>query len=197
MGGVDGTLTFPDTARSRLRCGLALQSIGAGLASRWWNLVGGFSMKRGLVSAVLLSLIMLVPAQLAMAGEKWCEADPVLTIDGRIVDYTASFPSTYLKGTTVNWTFHIPKNVLLAAAITPPALGSPTIAATVRIVRDQPAYWLLANATVITTVTFSSTASFDTKTSVKGLNARWTTYLGRSNKTLTFATGYSTLPLLF
>jgi hypothetical protein len=183
MGGVDGTLTFPDTARSRLRCGLALQSIGAGLASRWWNLVGGFSMKRGLVSAVLLSLIMLVPAQLAMAGEKWCEADPVLTIDGRIVDYTASFPSTYLKGTTVNWTFHIPKNVLLAA--------------TVRIVRDQPAYWLLANATVITTVTFSSTASFDTKTSVKGLNARWTTYLGRSNKTLTFATGYSTLPLLF
>jgi hypothetical protein len=154
-------------------------------------------MKRGLMSAVLLSLLMLVPAQLAMAGEKWCEEDPVLTIDGRTVDYTASFPPSNLAGTTVNWTFHIPKNVLLAAAITPPALGSPAIPSTVRIVRDLPAYWLLANATVITTVTFTSTGSFDTNTAVKGLNARWTTYSGKSNKTLTFATGYSTLPLLF
>jgi len=154
-------------------------------------------MKRGLVAAVLLSVIMVVPAQLATAGEKWCEADPVLTIDGRTVDYTASFPREYLPGTTVNWTFHIPKNVLLAAAITPPALGSPAIPSTVRIVRDLPAYWLLANATVVTTVTFTSTASFDTSTAVKGLNARWTTYSGKSNKTLTFATGYSTLPLLF
>ena len=154
-------------------------------------------MKRGLMSAVLLSVIMLVPAQLAAAGEKWCEADPVLTIDGRTVDYTVSFPSTYVAGTTVNWTFHIPSNVLLAAAITPPAIGSPAIASTVQIVRDLPAYWLLANATVVTTVTFTSHASFDTSTAVKGLNARWTTYAGRSNKTLTFATGYSTLPLLF
>ena len=154
-------------------------------------------MKRGLASAVLLSVIMLVPAQLAVAGEKWCEEDPVLTIDGRTVDYTASFPSTYLAGTTVNWTFHIPKNVILAAAITPPALGSPTVPSTVRIVRDLPAYWLLANATVITTVTFTSTGSFDTSTAVKGLNAHWTTYSGKSNKTLTFTTGYSTLPLLF
>jgi hypothetical protein len=154
-------------------------------------------MRRGLASAVLLSVIMLVPAQLAMAGEKWCEEDPVLTIDGRTVDYTASFPGSHLDGTTVNWTFHIPKNVLLAAAITPPALGSPAIPSTVRIVRDLPAYWLLANATVVTTVTFTSSGSFDTNTSVKGLNAKWSTYAGRSNKTLTFATGYSTLPLLY
>jgi hypothetical protein len=154
-------------------------------------------MKRGLASAILLSLIMLVPAQLAMAGEKWCEEDPILTIDGRIVNYTASFPGSYLAGTTVNWTFHIPKNVLLAAAVTPPALGSPSIPSTVHIVRDLPAYWLLANAIVVTTVTFTSSASFDTSTSVKGLNARWSTYTGRSNRTLTFATGYSTLPLLF
>jgi hypothetical protein len=154
-------------------------------------------MRRGLASAVLLSVIMLVPAQLATAGEKWCEEDPVLTIDGRIVNYTASFPGSYLKGTTVNWTFHIPKNVLLAAAITPPALGSPIIPSTVRIVRDLPAYWLLGKATVVTTVTFTSSASFATSTSVQGLNARWSTYAGTSNKTLTFATGYSTLPLLF
>jgi hypothetical protein len=32
---------------------------------------------------------------------------------------------------------------------------------------------------------------------VQGLNAKWTTYSGRSNKTLTFSTGYSTLPLLY
>jgi hypothetical protein len=156
-----------------------------------------FGMKRALASAVLLSVIMLVPAQLAIAGEKWCEEDPVLTIDGRIVDYTASFEGSHLKGTTVNWTFHIPKNVLLAAAITPPALGSPAIATTVHIVRDLPAYWLLANATVVTSVTFSSGESFDTHTSVRGLNAKWSTYAGKSNKTLTFATGYSALPLLY
>jgi hypothetical protein len=154
-------------------------------------------MKRGLASAVLLSLVMLVPAELAVAGEKWCEEDPVLTIDGRTVDYTASFPSAYLAGTTVNWTFHIPSNVLLAAAITPPAVGSPAVPSTVRIVRDLPAYWLLADATVVTTVTFTSSSSFSTSTAVQGLNAKWTTYSGRSNKTLTFSTGYSTLPLLF
>lgn len=154
-------------------------------------------MKRGLASAVLLSVIILVPAQLAVAGEKWCEEDPVLTMDGRTVDYTASFPSSYLAGTTVNWTFHIPSNVLLATAVTPPAVGSPTMPSTVTIVRDQPAYWLLSNATVVTTVAFTSSASFSTSTAVQGLNAKWTTYSGRSNKTLTFSTGYSTLPLLY
>jgi len=133
----------------------------------------------------------------ATAGEKWCEEDPVLTMDGRTVDYTASFPSSYVDGTSINWTFHIPVNVLLATAITPPALGSPAIPSTVRIVRDLPAYWLLANATVVTTVTFTSTGSFATSTAVQGLNASWTTYAGRSNKALTFSTGYSTLPLLY
>src|SRR5437870_8330762 len=106
-------------------------------------------MKRSAAFASLLAISMLVSGQFAMAGEKWCEEDPVLTIDGRTVDYTASFPGSYLAGTTINWTFHIPRNVLLAAAITPPALGSPAIPSTVKIVRDLPAYWLLANATVV------------------------------------------------
>jgi hypothetical protein len=43
MGGVDGTLTFPDTERSQLQLGRALQSTNAILASwvvdLWW---GGF-----------------------------------------------------------------------------------------------------------------------------------------------------------
>ena len=154
-------------------------------------------MKRSAVFASLLAISLLVSGQFAMAGEKWCEEDPVLTIDGRTVDYTASFPSAYLSGTTVNWTFHIPKNVLLAAAITPPALGSPAIPSTVKIVRDQPAYFLLSQAAVITTVTFSSSGSFATSTAVKGLNAKWTTYSGRSNTTLTYSTVYSPLPLLY
>jgi hypothetical protein len=154
-------------------------------------------MKRSIAFAILLPALMLISGQLALAGEKWCEEDPILTIDGRTVDYTASFPSSYLDGTTVNWTFHIPSNVLVAGAITPPALGSSAIPSTVRIVRDLPAYWLLANATVVTTVTFTAKKSFDTLTAVKGLNARWTTYSGKSNKALTFATGYSTLPLLY
>ncbi len=148
----------------------------------------------GALASVAMLVAMTAPAT---AGEKWCEEDPVLTIDGRTVDYTASFPSSYLDGTTVNWTFHIPSNVLLAVAITPPALGSPAIPSTVRIVRDLPAYWLLANATVVTTVAFTSSGSFATSTAVNGLNAAWTTYSGRSNKSLTFSTGYSTLPLLY
>ncbi len=154
-------------------------------------------MRRNGVSAVALAVLMVVSGQLAMAGEKWCAEDPVLTIDGRTVSYTASFPAAYLDGTTVNWTFHIPENVLLATAITPPALGSPEIPSTVRIVRDLPSYEVLANATVITTVTFTSSASFDTSTAVKGLNASWTTYASRSNKKLTFSTGFSALPLLY
>ena len=154
-------------------------------------------MKRIVTYLVLVLAVLLASAAPAFAGEKWCEEDPVLTIDGRTVNYTASFPAAYLAGTTVNWTFHIPKNVLLATAITPPALGSPTIPSTVRIVRDLPAYWLLSKATVVTTVTFSANTSFATKTSVQGLNAAWTTYAGWSNKAQSFSTGYSTLPLLY
>lgn len=152
-------------------------------------------MKRGFASAILLSAAMLVSGQLALAGEKWCEEDPVLTIDGRTVDYTASFPSSNLGGTIVNWTFHIPSNVLVASAITPPAAGSPDIPSTVTIVRDLPAYSLLADATVVTTVTFTASGSFATSTAVQGLNASWTTYSGRSNKALTFSTSYGTLLL--
>ena len=154
-------------------------------------------MKRGLVSTFLVLVVMLVSGQLAIAGEKWCEEDPVLTIDGRTVNYTASFPAEHLQRTTVHWVFHIPANVILAAAITPPALGSPAIPSTVRIVRDLPAYSLLAKATVITTVTVSSNESFATSTAVQGLNAAWTTYKGRSNTSVRFSTGYSTLPLLY
>jgi hypothetical protein len=154
-------------------------------------------MKRIVTVMVLVLTSLVVSAAPALGGEKWCEEDPVLTIDARIVSYTASFPATYVAGTTVNWTFHIPRNVLLAAAITPPALGSPAIHTTVRIVRDLPAYWLLSRATVTTTVTFSSRASFPTRTSVQGLNAAWSTYAGLSNRVQTFSTGYSLLPLLF
>lgn len=152
-------------------------------------------MKRGLASAIVLSVALLVSGQLALAGEKWCEEDPILTIDGRTVDYTASFPSSNIDGTTVNWTFHIPSNVVVASAITPPAVGSPAIPSTVVIVRDLAAYSVLAEAPVITTVTFTASGSFPTSTSVRSVDASWATYAGRSNKALTFSTAYSTAPL--
>ena len=147
-------------------------------------------MNRRIGAVVLACLAVLVPSTPASAGEGWCEEDPVLTLDGRTVDYTASFPSAYLDDAVVNWTFHIPSNVLLASAITPPAAGSPAIPSTVRIVRDLPAYSLLSPATVVTTVTFTTTASFSTSTAVQGLNATWTTYAGTSTKALTFTTYY-------
>jgi hypothetical protein len=154
-------------------------------------------MRRSVMTTILSVLVVAVQAQPALAGEQWCEEDPVLTIDGRTVDYTASFPSSYLDGTTVNWTFHIPQNVLVASAITPPAVGSPAIRSTVRIVRDLPAYGSLATANVVTTVAFTSSGSFSTSTAVQGPNASWTTYAGRSNKILTFSTGYSAIPLVY
>jgi hypothetical protein len=159
--------------------------------------LGDVAMKRSMVSAALLSVATLVSGQLASAGEKWCEQDPVLTIDGRTVDYTASFPSSYLDGTTVNWTFHIPVNVVLATAITTPGIGSPTVPSTVTIIRDQPAYWLLSDATVVTNVVYASSASFSTSTAVKGLNSSWSTYSGKSNKKQTISLSYSALPLLW
>ena len=147
----------------------------------------------GAMASVAMLVAMSVPAA---AGEKWCEEDPVLTIDGRTVDYTASFPSTYVSGTTINWTFHIPVNVLIAAAVTTPAIGSPTVPSTVTIVRDQPAYLLLSDASVVTNVIYTSDSSFSTSTAVQGLNSSWTTVSGKSNKRQTISTSYSTLPLL-
>lgn len=147
----------------------------------------------GALASIAFLVAMAVPAT---AGEKWCEEDPVLTIDGRTVDYTASFPSSYVDGTTINWTFHIPVNVLIAAAVTTPGVGSPTIPSTVTIVRDQPAYLLLSNATVVTNVVYAAGSSFSTSTAVQGLNSSWTTVSGKSNKKQTISTSYSTLPLL-
>lgn len=154
-------------------------------------------MRRSALAAVLAMAFVATQAQPGLAGREWCEEDPVLTIDGRTVDYTASFPAAYLPGTTVNWVFHIPSNVALADAITPPAIGSPAIPSTVRIYRDLAPYTLLSTAAVITSVTVTSGSSFATSTAVEGTNAAWTTFAGRSNKTLTFSTGYSTLPLLY
>jgi hypothetical protein len=148
-------------------------------------------------AALVVAFALLAGSTPAAAGEHWCEEDPVLTIDGRTVDYTASFPQSSLAGATVNWTFHIPKNVLLATAITPPAIGSPSIPSTVRILRDLPAYTLLSRALVITTVTVTGFGSFPTVTSVRGLNAAWTTYGGTSGRALTFSTSFSALPLLY
>jgi hypothetical protein len=160
-------------------------------------LVGRIGMKRVMAFTILALVVLLVPAAPALGGEKWCEEDPVLTLDGRTVDYTVSFPASSVAGTSITWTFHIPQNVLLAAAITPPAIGSAAVPTTVHIYRDLPAYSLLSKATVVTTVTVSGSGSFSTSTAVEGLNSRWTTYSGRSNKALTFSTGYSTLPLLY
>lgn len=155
-------------------------------------------MKRKTVFGACSILALLVAAAApAIGGEKWCEEDPVLSIDGRTVDYTASFPSAYVDGTTINWVFHIPVNVLVATAVTTPAVGSPTVQSTVTIVRDQPAYVILSDASVVTTVVYASSASFSTSTAMEGLNSSWNTYSGKSNKKQTISTSYSTLPLLY
>lgn len=147
---------------------------------------------RALTSLASLAIIAVLSGSAlpADAGEKWCEEDPVLTIDGRTVDYTTSFPLAAASGARVDWVFHIPVNVVTASAITPPAAGSPSIPSTVTIVRDQPAYSLLSSASVVTSVTVSTTTSVSTATAVKGPNASWTTYSGKSNKPLSFKTTY-------
>jgi len=141
-------------------------------------------------AATFAILVFFVPAGSADGGEKWCEEDPILTIDGRTVDYTTSFPLSAAAGARVDWVFHVPVNVLTASAVTLPAAGSPTVASTVTIIRDQPAYSLLASAAVVTTVKVSAGTSVATVTAVKGTNATWTSYTGKSNKALTFQTTY-------
>ncbi|GAC1462965.1 MAG: hypothetical protein NVSMB8_14670 [Candidatus Limnocylindrales bacterium] len=142
------------------------------------------------IAAAFAILAFIVPVGIADASEKWCEEDPVLTIDGRTVDYTVSLPLSAAAGARVDWVFHLPVNVLTASAITPPAAGSPAVASTVTIIRDQPAYSLLAGAAVVTTVTVSASTSVSTVTAVKGINATWTSYSGKANKPLTFQTTY-------
>ena len=154
-------------------------------------------MGRAVLATILAAALLMTQAQPGQAGREWCEEDPVLTIDGRTVDYTVSFPMSYVSGTTVDWVFHIPANVVLASAITPPAAGSPTIPSTVRIYRDLAPYTLLSTAAVVTSVTVNASTSFSTSTAVQGTNASWTTFSGRSNKTVTFSIGYSALPLLY
>lgn len=154
-------------------------------------------MGRSVMTAILAAALVVTQAQPGQAGREWCEEDPVLTIDGRTVDYTVSFPMSYVSGTTVDWVFHIPENVRLASAITPPGAGSPSIPSTVRIYRDLAPYTLLSTAPVGTEVTVNAGTSFATSTAVQGANASWTMFSGRSNKTVTFSIGYSALPLLY
>jgi len=157
---------------------------------------GGRNMDMGIrfrmrIAATLAVVAVLIPlAGIADGGEKWCEEDPVLTLDGRTVDYTTSFPLSAAAGARVDWVFHVPVNVLTASAITPPAVGSPTVASTVTILRDQPAYSLLSSAAVVTTVRVSASTSVSTVTAVKGTNATWTSYTGKSTKPITFSTNY-------
>ena len=143
------------------------------------------------LAAVLFVVCAMVSSSVpALAGESWCEADPVLTIDGRDVDYTALLPLGYAGSTTVAWTFHIPSNVIVAAAVTPMAPGSPNVSQTVQIIRDQSPYIVISDATVVTAVSFASPATYSTQVAVKGVNASWAIYTGRSNKALVFATSY-------
>lgn len=83
------------------------------------------------IAAIFAILVFFIPAGSTDGGEKWCEEDPVLTLDGRTVDYTISFPLSAAAGAQVDWVFHVPVNVLTASAITPPAVGSPAVASTV------------------------------------------------------------------
>src|SRR5260221_3555779 len=111
-------LTIPDTPPPQLVAACALNW-------RTSDNGGRRRMKARFWAALLAILATIIGSTPVYAGEHWCEEDPILTIDGRTVDYTASFPMGYADSTTVNWTFHIPSNVLLATAITPPAVGSP------------------------------------------------------------------------
>lgn len=155
-------------------------------------------MKRVIAGVISAAIIALASAQPAQArGLQWCEEDPILMIDGRVVDYTAAIPTVNLPGTTVHWVFHIPSNVVRASAVTPPALGSKPIPSTVAIYRDLAPYKLLSAAAVRTTVTVSGTGQFPTIIKVKGTNAVWTTYDGRSNTSLSFGTSFTALPLVF
>src|SRR5438876_9941519 len=92
---VDRTLTIPDTPHSPQRESDALECPYLAMVT-----LGG---RRTMVArktwlAFLASLAMLVTmAAQAIGGEKWCEEEPVVKIDGLTVDYPASFKYSYVN----------------------------------------------------------------------------------------------------
>jgi hypothetical protein len=134
------------------------------------------------VFTLAFALSTLVLGRDAEAGVQWCESDPLFVVNGGIVDVTTAFPDVYkasLKG-PVAIELLVPRNSV-ALVLSLPA----NVPMTAKISHVLPSGGLLSlGVPVIVKVTYTATASFDTRTKVTGTYL-WlsSTVYGKSNTT--------------
>jgi hypothetical protein len=61
----------------------------------------------GLTAAVLAAVLVVLSAQPAAAGVKWCEDDPLISVSGRIAHVTVGFASDDLPRVTGKITYYV------------------------------------------------------------------------------------------
>ena len=132
--------------------------------------------------AVAFVMSTLVSGIDADAGVSWCESDPLFVVNGGIIDVTTAFPAGY-KSTIqapIAIELLVPKNAIAAVVSLPTEVPM-----TAKISRVLPSGGLLSlGVPVIVKVTYTASASFDTRTKITG-TFLWlsSTVYGKSNVT--------------
>lgn len=132
--------------------------------------------------AVAFAMSTLVSGIDADAGVSWCESDPLFVVNGGIIDVTTAFPAGY-KNTIkapIAIELLVPKNAIAAVVSLPTEVPM-----TAKISRVLPSGGLPSlGVPVIVKVTYTASASFDTRTRVTG-TFLWvsSTVYGKSNVT--------------
>ena len=123
-------------------------------------------MRATLRSVLFILVALIATGAVAHAETEWCAEDPVLVIDGRVVDITTTFDRAYL-GTirdAILFEVEVPENVMSVAAI-----GVSTfVPHEIQISRTLPAWDGLGSLPVVARVTVRADASFDTFTRITG-----------------------------
>jgi hypothetical protein len=116
----------------------------------------------------------------ALAGPKWCEEDPVFSVNGIEVDITTGFDLSSLPyAQSATFELQVPSNVVAVQVTTPG-----TVPITTTISKVLAPYSGTGPIPVVSLVTVKGTKSFPTSTQIVGLYgtlASWTD--GTSNKT--------------
>jgi hypothetical protein len=136
--------------------------------------------------ALVVGLALLAPApRSAEAGLSWCGADPVIIINGRVLDVQAFVPTDQLSNVDgpVVYTVHVPKNARVTANVRVDLL----FAQKVRFVKDQPAWdGRRTLAVPIEVEVHAKQGSFDVKVQTLNLSLKPVRYMGTTDEPLRF-----------
>jgi hypothetical protein len=136
-------------------------------------------MKGFVLSVVFVVCSLVGRTGVAHAETEWCAEDPVLIVDGRVVDITTSFDRAYLPSIRAPMLFdiQIPVNVVSAVAVG----VSIDVPFDVRIAKTLPAWDGIGSMPIVARVTVYANASFDTFTRITGVTGVSDLVPGRSN----------------